>query len=152
MQNKWKNIKAKAKQRNRLIRQALKRTGGGSLKPAERQIAESTLYNDVVAKLGIAPEGNLSRFDSDASVNVVVPPPTARLRRVMSLGSQSIDSDVNMGSHLSLASTSASQCLKCLYLFRCITNGTARSIGYFCAVGRSTICCLQECKLSSLTK
>lgn len=110
LQNKWKNIKAKAKQQNPpLIRHALQKTGGGSLKPAEHRIVESTLHSDIVAKLGIAAEGNPPRFDSDASSNVVVPPPTERLRRLVSIDSQSMDSDVNMGSQLSLASASASQ-------------------------------------------
>lgn len=53
--------------------------------PAEKRIMESTLFADVVTRLGISATGNEPRFDSDAGPSSsTVAAPTKRLRTVLS--------------------------------------------------------------------
>lgn len=102
LQTKWKNIKAIARRRESLARKAQSATGGGSLAPHERRVVESSLYNDVVNKLGVSAKGNNPRFDSDGASTSGVPAPTPRLHRVMSMDTRSESSRMSTATPSSL--------------------------------------------------
>lgn len=86
LKNKWKTIKSNARRRQNISKKAQSKTGGASLTAAEKRILESTLFSDVVTRLGISATGNEPRFDSDAgpSSSSIVAAPTKRLRTVFS--------------------------------------------------------------------
>lgn len=94
LENKWKNIKHDARQRDTYIKKARLRTGGGELTKKEKRIVDSPLYADIVNKLGISASGNVPRFDNDQSNSI--PLPSKRLRNVLSLGDDnSVDMEIS---------------------------------------------------------
>lgn len=96
LKNKWKNIKASARRRDKLIKKSQLQTGGGRLTIPEKRIVESPLYLDIANKLGVSASGNVPRFDSDSASGSQIEPPTSRLRQIMSTNlNESIDSVVN---------------------------------------------------------
>lgn len=46
----------------------IKKTGGGSLSNAERQVVEWQSYSDLILKMGESGSGNEPRNDSDAAI------------------------------------------------------------------------------------
>lgn len=69
----------------------INKTGGGSLTPNQRKILKSPLYADLANKLGKSASGGSSRFDSDAMDSSNPPPPSKRLRDVLSTNTETSD-------------------------------------------------------------
>lgn len=64
-----------------VYKKEMTKTGGGSLTPKQKKIANNLLYEDLAAKLGVSATGNDARFDNDSSSSSSVKPPTERLRK-----------------------------------------------------------------------
>lgn len=67
IKKKFENIKGKARKRKGYIMK-IKKTGGGSLSNAERQVVEWQSYSDLILKMGESGSGNEPRNDSDAAI------------------------------------------------------------------------------------
>lgn len=104
MKNKWKNIKASARRRDALIKQAQTKTGGGKLTAPEKRIIESQSYADIANKLGISAKGNEARFDSDNVSGASIEPPTRRLKRALREKEPADDIFVDEDSRMSTSS------------------------------------------------
>lgn len=85
LQSKWSNIKPLARRRQKIIIDATKKTGGGSLTEKQKGIIDGPLYRDIATRLGISASGNVPRFDSDSADQSEIEPPSKRLKSKLSL-------------------------------------------------------------------